>query len=68
MQKLLIILFIFCSHTILAKDYQVKLQVTNLPTDAKPVLLRIYNGNLFVVDSMAVRENNNLIFQKYYEM
>ncbi len=62
MHKLLIILFILCSHIILAKDYQVKLQVTNLPTDTKPVLLRIYNGNLFVVDSTAIRENNNVIF------
>lgn len=46
-----------------AKDYRLQLHVSNLPEDASPILLRIYNGNMFVLDSLPVRgEGGDIAF------
>lgn len=57
---LLFLLFPLCSQ---AKDYQLKLHVTHLPEDAKPILLRVYNGDTFIVDSLALRDSSTLTFR-----
>lgn len=46
-----------------AKDYQVKITVKNLPADAQPLLLSIYNGNMFVIDSLAGKNQDTLTFR-----
>jgi len=46
-----------------AQEYQACIEVRNLPAEASPVLLRIYNGNLFVVDSVPEHRGDSLIFQ-----
>ena len=38
----------------MAKDYRILLNVENLPEGARPILLRMYNGNMYVVDSTTV--------------
>ncbi|MEG2556807.1 MAG: TlpA disulfide reductase family protein, partial [Odoribacter sp.] len=45
-----------------ASDYQVKIQVKNLPETAKPTLLRIYNGSMFILDSLATRDGEWVTF------
>lgn len=44
-----------------AREYRLKLQVDNLPEDASPILLRIYNGNMYVLDSLPVRGDGGSI-------
>lgn len=55
----ILLLPLFCS----GKDYQVKLNVKNLPADARPLLLRIYNGNMFVLDSIPAKERESVTFK-----
>ena len=63
MLKLFTVLCLFYSSFTFAKDYHVKLQVKNLPTKEKPVLLRIYNGNMFIIDSIPTVENGTITFK-----
>ena len=56
----IVLLFPLCSY---AGDYQLKLHITHLPEDATPMLLRVYNGNAFIVDSIAVRDSSTLTFR-----
>lgn len=62
MSKTLIIILLFLSINAFAKDYEVKLHIENLPEDAQPLLLRIYNGNMFILDSLPNREANTVTF------
>lgn len=61
MQKLLFLL-LFIPALCAGKDFQVKLHITNLPSDSKPTLLKIFNGNMYIVDSLPVNSNNTLTF------
>lgn len=63
MSKILILLFLLGSLTSLAKEYQVKLHIKNLPQNAQPILLGMYNGNMFVIDSLPHRQQNVLTFR-----
>ena len=63
MRKWLFIFLIFISGISVAKDYRVFLKVENLPEDARPILLRMYNGNMYVVDSTAVIEQGTVQFE-----
>ncbi len=61
MQKLLFLLLFFPLWC-MGKDYQIKLHIKNLPANSKPNLLKIFNGNMYVLDSMPVREQETLTF------
>jgi len=58
----IISLFLFPGIT-WAKDYQAKIQVKNLPADSKPVLLRIYNGDLYILDSLPTVNQEEITFR-----
>lgn len=61
MQKLLFLLLFFpllCA----GKNYQVKINVRNLPEESKPLLLRIFNGNMYVVDSLPAVKQQTITF------
>lgn len=62
MNKIILLLIILAPFICFGKDYQVKIHVKNLPEDSKPVLLKIYNGNMYMLDSTAVIENGTLTF------
>ncbi len=61
MQKLLF-LFLFFPLLCIGKEYQVKLHVQNMPSESKPILLRIFNGNMYVVDSVPVVNQQTITF------
>lgn len=63
MFKLLLSLLLSLPIFLQAQDFQMKLHAKNLPKEAQPLLLRLYNGNLFVLDSLPVRVNDTLIFR-----
>lgn len=63
MNKLLFFLLFIVPIFSFARDYEVKIQVQNLPKDSKPVLLKIYNGELFVLDSLAILNNETITFK-----
>lgn len=44
-------------------DYQVKVHVKNLPETSEPKLLRIFNGNTYLIDSLPESQNNLLTFK-----
>ncbi|MDE5612056.1 MAG: TlpA family protein disulfide reductase [Odoribacter sp.] len=52
----------FCPFLTWAKDYQFKLHVKNLPSDSRPLLLRVYNGDLFVLDSVPAVNGEDITF------
>ncbi|MDR0981936.1 MAG: thioredoxin family protein [Culturomica sp.] len=61
MKKILIFLMIMPMLAV-AKDYQVKLTVEGLPSDSSPKLLRIYNGNFYLVDSIPQIQGKAILF------
>lgn len=61
-KKLIILLFLFPLFT-WAKDYEVKIHVKNLPANSQPILLRIYNGNLFILDSLPALNQEEITFR-----
>lgn len=63
MSKIIIIFFCFLPFIGWSKDYRVKLEVKNLPADSRPILLRIYNGNLIFVDTIPTRSQDTLLFK-----
>lgn len=63
MYKIVIFILLLFPGMLQAGDYELKLQVKNLPGNVQPVLLRIYNGNLFVLDSTAMRQEEQLSFR-----
>lgn len=63
MPKLILFWLLFFPFAVWAEGYQVKLHVNNLPETARPVLLRMYNGNLFIVDSLPTRTGDELTFR-----
>lgn len=58
MNKLLPLLLLLLPLVSTGKEYQVKVHVKNLPTDSKPLLLNVYNGNTYIVDSLPILEND----------
>lgn len=62
MFKHLTLLLILCPLLTFAKDYEVKIRVKNLPADSKPLLLRIYNGDLFILDSLPDLKQEEVTF------
>lgn len=58
MNKLLPLLLLLLPLISTGKEYQVKIHIKNLPTDSKPLLLKIYNGNTYIVDSLPTLEDN----------
>lgn len=62
MIKKIIILFCLCPLFGWAKDYQLKIRVKNLPDNPRPLLLRIYNGNLLVLDSLPMIYQDEITF------
>lgn len=62
MSKLFILIFLVISTSVFAQNYEVKLHIKNLPEDARPILLRIYNGNMFILDSTAIQSQGNVTF------
>lgn len=63
MPKLILFCLLFFPFAVWAEGYQVRLHVNNLPETARPVLLRMYNGNLFIVDSLPTRTGDELTFR-----
>lgn len=63
MLKFFIVFFCLLPFTGWCKDYRIRLEVKNLPADSKPVLLRIYNGSLFALDTLPVRSQDTLSFK-----
>lgn len=63
MNKIILLLVLLFPLLAVGKDYQVKLHVQNLPAGSKPLLLKVYNGNLYVIDSLAILENNTIQFR-----
>lgn len=61
-QKFIIIL-LFLSFRLEAQEHQVTLHVKNLPENSQPILLRIYNGNLIIIDSTAIKQGETIFFQ-----
>lgn len=61
MQKILFIL-LFLPTLCLGKDFQIKMHIKNLPEEGAPNLVKIFNGNMYMVDSTATREGEVLIF------
>lgn len=62
MARLLCLGFLLLSTLCWGKDFRVKIEVRNLPESNRPLLLRIYNGQMFVVDSMPARNEGVFIF------
>lgn len=60
-KKLIVFLFL-CPLFAWAKDYQVKIHAKDLPEGSQPILLRIYNGNLYVLDSLPTVNQEEIIF------
>lgn len=58
MNKLLPLLLLLLPLVSTGKEYQIKVHVKNLPTDSKPLLLNVYNGNTYIVDSLPILEND----------
>lgn len=63
MNKLILLVLVLSSLLSYGKNYQVKLHIKNLPDDSNPILLRIYNGNMYVLDSTALKENETVTFE-----
>lgn len=63
MYKVFVFIFLFFPGILQAGDYELKLRVKELPERIQPVLLRIYNGNMFMLDSTAVRQQEQLSFR-----
>lgn len=61
-QKLLL-LFLLLPIWTLGKDYQVKLHIQNLPDGNTPVLLRIYNGDMIMLDSIPAGDKETFTFK-----
>lgn len=59
----LFFLFLFFPLLCIGKDYQVKIHVQNLPEGSKPILLRIFNGNMYVVDSVPALNQQTVTFR-----
>lgn len=55
MLKKLLLLFILLPLFATGKDFQVRLAIKNLPEGNVPVLLRIYNGNMIMLDSIPAK-------------
>ncbi|MDE7374557.1 MAG: hypothetical protein K2M86_04430, partial [Odoribacter sp.] len=62
MFKKIVLFLLFCPFVTWAKDYQFKLHVKNLPSDSRPLLLRVYNGDLFVLDSVPAVSGEDITF------
>lgn len=62
MMKKLLFFLLFLPLVASAKDFQVKMNMKNFPAENKPILLKVFNGNTFMVDSVPVLQNNSLIF------
>lgn len=63
MLKLLLSVLLCLPLCLQAQDFQVKIHVKNLPQASQPLLLRLYNGSMFVLDSLPDRNNDTLIFR-----
>ncbi len=63
MFRKIIVLLLLCPLFTWAKDYQVRIHVKNLPADSQPILLRIYNGNLFILDSIPAVNQEEITFR-----
>lgn len=62
MSKLtLFLLCLFCSCC--GNEFRLHIHVKNLPEKSNPLLLRIYNGNTYVLDSLPSRQKDLLSFQ-----
>ena len=61
MRKLLFLLLFF-PFLATAAEYQVKVHVTNLPENSGPKLLKIFNGDIYVIDSLPHIDNETLTF------
>lgn len=60
----IILLFLLMSPLLAAgEDYQAKIRTQNLPAESKPILVKIYNGSLYVVDSLATVKNDTILFR-----
>lgn len=62
MFKKFVLFLLFCPCLVWAKDYQFKLHVKDLPSDSRPLLLRMYNGDLFVLDSVPAVSGEEIVF------
>ena len=62
MLKKLLLLFILLPLFATGKDFQVRLAIKNLPEGNVPVLLRIYNGNMIMLDSIPAKNGEILTF------
>lgn len=45
-----------------AEDYKIYIHVKNLPEKSQPVLMKIFNGDLYLVDSLPILEEGTLTF------
>lgn len=63
MNKLILLFLLLTPLFCLGREYQVKIHVKNLPVDGEPVLLKIYNGNMYILDSTAVKDKEFITFE-----
>lgn len=63
MMKRLLFFLLFLPIIASAKDFQVKMNMKNFPAENKPILLKVFNGNTFIVDSLPTLQNNSLTFK-----
>lgn len=59
----LFFLFLLLPLLCVGKDYQVRIHVKNLPDESKPLLLRIFNGNMYIIDSLPAVTDQTLTFK-----
>lgn len=62
MNRLLCLGIFFLSTFCWGQDFRVKMEIRNLPESNRPVLLRIYNGEVFIVDSMPSKKEATFFF------
>lgn len=62
MKKLILLFLCVLPYLSQAKDYEIKIHVRNFPDNGTPVLVKMYNGDLLLLDSTAVREQETLTF------
>lgn len=63
MNKIILLIVLLLPLYSAGRDYQAKIHVKDLPAGSRPVLLSIYNGNTFIVDSVPRVEDSTIIYR-----
>lgn len=63
MNKLFLFFILLLPLFSYGKEYQVKIHVTGLPANSQPVLLSIYNGNTYLLDSLPQVKDSTILYR-----